>query len=290
MALDKFIPQLWSARLLSNLNAAHVYAALCNRDYEGEISDVGDTVKISSIGRVTTFKYNKNTDMPAPETLTDAQRLLTITESQAFNFQVDDIDKAQQTPKVMGEAMQEAGYSLSSDNDAFIAGKYIDAGITAGFGSDAVPLSITTADAGYNYLVDLAAAMDDAKVPKGTRWVVLPTWYKALFLKVGTNNRFVDLSDTTSRSLLERGLPAQGLIGEIAGFAAYASLNVPNTAGAKFKVMAGYRQTLSYAEQIVKVEAYRPEKRFADAVKGLHVYGAKTVRPETLACMTVNRT
>ncbi len=53
--------------------------------------------------------------------------------------------------------------------------------------------------------------------------------------------------------------------------------------------MAGYEQTISYAEQIVKVEAYRPEKRFSDAVKGLHVYGAKVVRPDTLAVLTVQR-
>ena len=53
--------------------------------------------------------------------------------------------------------------------------------------------------------------------------------------------------------------------------------------------MAGYDQTISYAEQIVEVQAYRPELRFADAVKGLHVYGAKVVRPDALAVLTVSR-
>ena len=42
----------------------------------------------------------------------------------------------------------------------------------------------------------------------------------------------------------------------------------------------------SYAEQISSIEPYRMEKRFADAVKGLHVYGAKVTRPKAIAVLT----
>jgi hypothetical protein len=52
-------------------------------------------------------------------------------------------------------------------------------------------------------------------------------------------------------------------------------------------VIAGSPIATSYAEQINKVEAFRPEKRFADALKGLHLYGAKVVRPEALASASV---
>jgi len=64
---------------------------------------------------------------------------------------------------------------------------------------------------------------------------------------------------------------------------------VPNTGGAKYKIIAGHQVAISYAEQINKVEAYRPEKRFADAVKGLHLYGAKLVRPSAIAVLTANK-
>ncbi|RNL63643.1 coat protein [Nocardioides marmoriginsengisoli] len=51
--------------------------------------------------------------------------------------------------------------------------------------------------------------------------------------------------------------------------------------------VAGSALGTSYAEQIAKVEAFRPEKRFADALKGLHLYGSKVVRPEALVVASV---
>lgn len=51
--------------------------------------------------------------------------------------------------------------------------------------------------------------------------------------------------------------------------------------------IAGSQIATSYAEQISKVEAYRPQARFADALKGLHLYGAKVVRPQALVVASV---
>ena len=113
MSLNNFIPAVWSAQLLTDLQKSLVYANLCNRDYEGEIRAFGDQVKINSIGDVTIGSYTKNTDISAAETLTDAQRILIINQAKYFNFQIDDIDKAQQTPKVMSAAMQKAAYGLA---------------------------------------------------------------------------------------------------------------------------------------------------------------------------------
>jgi len=117
MTLSNFIPNVWSARLLETLNKAHVYANLANRDYEGEIGALGDTVKINSIGRVTIGAYTKNTDISAAETLTDAQTTLTIDTAKYFNFQVDDIDKVQTKPKVMDAAMRDAGWGVADAID-----------------------------------------------------------------------------------------------------------------------------------------------------------------------------
>jgi hypothetical protein len=58
------------------------------------------------------------------------------------------------------------------------------------------------------------------------------------------------------------------------------------TTGSKV-IIAGSNIATTYAEQINKVEAYRPQARFADALKGLHLYGAKVVRPEALAVASV---
>ena len=65
---------------------------------------------------------------------------------------------------------------------------------------------------------------------------------------------------------------------------------MPNTSGAKYKVIASTQESNTYAEQLVKTEAYRREKGFDDGVKGLLVYGAKIIRPAAVAVATVNFT
>lgn len=282
MALESFIPELWSARLLVSLKKFLVYGqdGVVNRDYEGEIRQMGDTVRINSIGPVTIGTYTKNTNIGDPETLTDAQTVLTIDQAKYFNFQVDDIDRAQQNPKVMDQAMQEAAYGLRDVADQYIAGFYT--GVAAGntIGDDTTPIVPTKTDA-YEYLVDLGVKLTDAKVPMEGRWVVVPPWFYGLLLK---DDRFIDASKAGTTAGLRNGE-----VGKAAGFAVLQSHNVPNTTGTKYKIIAGHPMAISYAEQINKVEAYRPEKRFADAVKGLHLYGAKLVRPEAIAVMTANK-
>ena len=283
MSLNNFIPQVWSARLLENLNKNHVFVNLCNRNYEGEIKGYGDQVKINSIGRVTIGDYSKNTDITAPETLTDAQRILLINQGKYFNFQIDDVDRVQQRPKVMDEAMREASYELADKCDKYIASFYTEAKETNCIGDDTTPTTFSAATDAYNMLVRVSVKLDEANVTKASRWIVVPAWYHALLL---LDNRFVQAGTSTADNVLRNGE-----VGRAAGFTIYVSNNLAATGDDKdvFKIMAGYEQTISFAEQIVKVEAYRPEKRFSDAVKGLHVYGAKVIRPDTLAVLTVQR-
>lgn len=282
MALDNFIPAVWSARLLANLYKSLVYGqvGVVNREYEGEISDVGDSVRINAIGPVAIGTYTKNTNISAPETLTDAQTALIIDQSRYFNFQVDDVDRVQQKPKVMNDAMREAAYALGDAADQVIAGLHSEASTSNLLGSTVSPKTISAATDAYEYLVDLGVLLDQSNVPSQGRWAVVPPWYHGLLLK---DDRFVGVATASAEQALRNGQ-----IGEAAGFAVMKSNNVP-VSSTDYKVMAGYVGAISFAEQISKVEAYRPELRFADAVKGLHLYGAKVVRPAGLAVLTITR-
>ena len=97
------------------------------------------------------------------------------------------------------------------------------------------------------------------------------------------DNRFVGNGTDFNKAVLS-GEP----IGSAAGFTIYVSNNCPNTEGAKYKVIGGTNSATSFAEQILEVEGYRPEKSFSDAVKGLHVYGAKVFQGKCLAVLTCN--
>ena len=147
-------------------------------------------------------------------------------------------------------------------------------------GSTAMP-KVPTKDVAYEYLVDLGVLLDEANVPIDGRFVVVPAWFHGLLLK---DDRFVRSGTSAGDSRLRNGEA-----GEAAGFSILKSNNVPNTTGTKYKILAGHSIATAYVEQIVDVQTYKPEKRFGDAVKGLHVYGAKVVRPSALACLIASK-
>jgi len=282
MAINNFIPAIWSRALLENLHNSLVFGqpAVVNRDYAGEIAGAGSSVKIHSIGAITVSDYTKNSDLSTPETLSDAEVVLSIDKARAFNFQIDDVDAAQQTPKIMQGAMQEAAYALANDLDAYLASLHAQAGITTGFGSTATPI-VPTSTTAYEYLADAFTALDEANAPSQNRWVVVPPWFHGLLRK---DARFVSYGTDMNRAVLENAI-----VGQAAGFNVFVSNNVVNTSGAKYKILFGHAAAWTMAMQIEKVEAFRMEKRFADAVKGLNVYGAKVVRSGILGCMTASK-
>lgn len=283
MALT-FIPTVWAARLLTALEKTLVYgqAQVANRDYEGDIRDAGGSVKIASIGDVSIGDYAKNTDIDDPEILSDAQQTLNIDQAKYFNFFVDSIDRAQQNVNVLDEAMRRSAWALRDTADSYLAAA-IEAVVPTGntIGSEATPI-VPTSDDAYEYLVDLGVKLDEANAPIDGRYVIVPAWFHGLLLK---DDRFVNAG--TLRS--DRNL-ANGMVGEAAGFSILKSNNVPNDDGEAFKIIAGHSVATAYVEQILDLQAYKPEKRFGDAVKGLHVYGAKVVRPTALAMLIANRT
>lgn len=305
MATENFIPSVWAGGILQALDTALVYAneKVINRDYEGDISASGDTVRIEMLGDVTINNYSKNTDIASPEALTDAQLVLKIDQQKYFNFQVDDIDKAQQKPKTFGEATRRAAYGLRKVIDSFLGSLYTDISATNVIGSDASPITgtwTTTGTLAYDRLVDLGVLLDNQDCPDDGRWVVVPPWFEAYLLK---DARFVGYGTPGQLQVLMNGFGGEAItqpnnggapgnqpIGRAAGFDIYKSNQVPQTAGIKYKVIAGHPMAWSFAQQVMQVEAYRPEKRFGDALKGLAVYGAKVVRPNCLAVLTGNPT
>lgn len=238
-----FIPTVWAARLLTALEKSLVYgqANVCNRDYEGEIQKAGNTVKIASVSDVSIGDYTKDTDMGDPETLTDTDQTLLIDQSKYFHFYIDSVDRAQQNVNVLDEAMRRSAWGLHEKADTYLAG-IMDVAVPGGnkIGSTTTP-KVPTKDDAYEYLVDLGVLLDEGNVPTSGRFVIVPAWFHGLLLK---DDRFVRSGTTSGDTRL-----ANGEVGEAAGFTILKSNNVPNTTGAKYKIIAGHPQATSYAEQ-----------------------------------------
>ena len=274
--IDTFIPKLWSSRLMYNLEKAHVATNFVNRDYEGEIKQKGDTVHINTIGAITVNSYSIGTPITV-QTLSTSDQTLVIDQQKYFAFMLDDIDNTQAAGPVIDKAMGRAAYALADTSDQFLFGKMVAGAKAANvIGTDAVPITLTAANI-YGYIVDLGAKLDGENVPTvGRKIAVNPAVY-ALLLK-----------DTTHWAPLkgsnDNGTFVNGYVGEMAGFEVYKSNNLV-TSATSFAVVASVPEATTYAEQIVKTEKYRPQDSFSDAVKGLHVYGAKVTRPEAVAVL-----
>lgn len=304
MAIGNFNPTIWSAGFLVNLNKAHVHADVLNRDYEGEIQAFGDTVKISSIGRVTVRAYTRNaglggtdasptiTAIQRPEILQGSSLFLTVDQQEYFNFAIDDIDAFQQKPKLMDKAMAEAAYAMANEVDQFV-NETLQTGVSGTTNGTGNRLTARTIGVGagdddfYELLVDLGVKLAENDVT-GPKWAIIPPWAHGMLQK---DVRFTNYGTDMNRAVLENGL-----IGKAAGFELRESNNLSGAtsgtlavAGGVYTVLAGVKEAATYAEQIQSIDAFKPHDGFNDAVKGLHNYGAKVTRPFALASCEVTQ-
>ena len=278
MAITKFIPEIWAAALLENLRNQLVYGqpGVINRNYEGEIARAGDTVHITSFVDPSVRAYTKGGTITW-DTLTDSDLVLTVDQADYFAFSVDDIDKRQALPGFIAEVTKGASYNLSSEADGWLANLMVTAANGGSNDLGAVTVGAADGDA-YSLLVEFREVLTKSNTPKNGRFVVVPPEFYSVLLK---DDRFIraDAAGTTD------GL-RNGVVGRAAGFDVIEANTVPEATGV-FSVLAGHSIATTYAEQIASTEALRLENSFGDGVRGLHLYGAKVVRPDALALADV---
>lgn len=282
MATTNFVPDIWSARILTALSRKAVAGGITNRDYEGDIKGGGDSVKITSFVDPTIGAYTAHTDITV-EDIDDATRALLIDQQKYFAFELDDVERAQvvNAGAVMAEVTKRAAYGLANTLDTFLLTTLAAGASAAAPDHQVAEATIATAADAYVALVDWGILLDQADVPDDDRFVVVTPAFHGKLLK---DDRFVKAGDDASATTR-----LNGRVGEAAGFEIFKSNNLPDGAGAGAgkAMIAGYRGACTLAEQIVSVEGARMEKRFADMVKGLHVYGAKVTRPTGLVVADV---
>lgn len=272
MAITNFIPAIWSETLAKELDKEYIAVRNCNRDFEGEIRKAGDKVYINSIGNINVFTYTKDTDMSAPQNLDSTRRTLNITEVKAFNFQIDDVDKAQSQPKIMQAAMREAANALADTADKYVYNLYSEA-----LESNIISKDTFTYSDVVDTLIQAREKLLSNNVNSNTETVLeVSPAVGAQILKAKI------LQSSDNEEVLENGY-----IGSFIGFKVYISNNIVKAGTGHYKCFARTKRAIAFAEQLNEVEAYRPEKRFADAVKGLHLYGAGLIYPSELVVLNI---
>lgn len=270
MAITNFIPEVWSASILEALRAKLVFPSLCNRDYEGDIREAGDTVHITGYDDVTVKKYTRGTNITV-DAVTDANKgTLTIDQSDYFAFKVNDLDKVQAKADLTGNFTNSAAYNMALNVEKYISG-LMDKAATA----PAKTISVTTPSDAYLAVVEARKQLDKQNVPTEGRWIVVSPDFYALLLQ---DSRFIEGTEAGHNTLLN------GVVGSVSGFTVVESNNVPTVSGnpSKQSIIAGTNAATTFAQQVNKVEAMRMQDDFADMVRGLDLYGGLVVRPECL--------
>lgn len=307
-----FIPTIWSAKLNAKFYAASTFASICNKNWEGDISNLGDKVVINNIPSITISDYvvggNLNYQTPTPNTLE-----MVVDRAKAFAFQVSDVLSYQAKPNLMSMFSDDAGQQMRVVMDAtclyrtFSGAHASNQGATAGvrsglynLGTTGSPVQVTAANV-LQKVLELASVLDEQNVPDSGRWLVIDPLTRTLLLQSDVAKAYLT-GDATS--------PVRnGLIGRIDRFDIYVSNQLPyaaanatvwtsgdgteattsatTNANRRRALLAGQTTAIAFASQMAKTETLRNPTDFGDLVRGMNIFGHKVVKSEALALAVV---
>lgn len=291
-----FIPEIWSAKLIEKFYASTVLSVISNTDYEGEIQNMGDRVKIRTKPTITIKDYQADgllgLDRPSGGSIE-----LYIGIGKYFSLILDDVMEVQSDLNILSMWSDDAAQQLKITVDRDVLGgicggaNAANKGATAGaisgnlnLGIKGTPLTITqTPTAGQVTILDallrLGQCLDELNIPEQGRWVVMSA-AAGRYLKQSELRQAYLSGDPVS-------MLRNGRLGMVDRFTIYISNLLPNSTspapiGAQFAVgeqpiFAGHAHGLTFASQISKVETLRSELTFGQILRGLQVYGYQIV-------------
>jgi hypothetical protein len=272
MAYENFIPELWAKELMVDRPKETVMIKLCyTGPFLGDIKNQGDRVHITGIGRPTINNYTKGLTLTT-EYLNDNTQELIIDQAKYFDFLIDDIDNKQAAGPIESMQLIEARRALVETADEYVAGLYGSACTTV------TETELTSANI-MSTIADAYVELMENNIP--TTEEVALVLHPAAAAKISIAE-IIYGTDNTNALL--------GFLGKLRRFmnvTVYMSNNLTtqNTTG-KYCLMLT-KKAIAFAEQIMKVEKFRPQGTFADAVKALHLYGAKVIKPKEMVTLAL---
>jgi hypothetical protein len=283
-----YIPEIWSGKTQVKFYLTTVLSDITKNDYEGEIKKAGDKVQIRTIPTITVFNYEigQQLDYERPY---QTKVTLNIDKGKGYAFSINDVEEAQSDLDYVELWTDDAGRQLAIEVDKdVLQNVYSDAaaanqGLTAGaitsdynLGVSGTPLQVTKVNI-LEVIVDCMSVLDEQNAPQTERYVVLPANLCGLIKK----------SDLKDASLAGDGtsIMRNGRIGMIDRATIYMSNNLLSTtdgANTVWNCIAGQKEALTFASQLTQNEMLKNPNDFGDLMRGLHVYGYKTIKPEAL--------
>ena len=272
-----FIPEIWSKKLNQMLEKNCVMMQCVNKNWEGEISQQGNTVKIITPADVTVSTLTS--DNITYTSLAPKSQDLVIDQKKFFAFKIDDVAKVQSNMDIMEAHLVNAKKAIEEVQDSYLLAMHTDVTESNTVGSESLPITLDKSTI-YEHFVKLSLALKNSDaVHTGVRpWVVINPNIESYLLQSPEFIKAYNVADETLRD---------GAIGRIAGMDVLVSTNLTDIDN-KYYVLAGTNDAITFASQLAKIESLRDKDSFSDLVRGLYLYGAKTVQPKALAKMIVS--
>jgi hypothetical protein len=242
--ITNFQQTIWSKSILRSLEKITSLRNHCNFQYEKETKNAKE-VKILSVNRPTIRTYTPGTPITR-ESATDSSILLPVNQYRYFNFEVEDIVKAQSVPGLMEALTDEAGKGLALEGD-----KYVAAIIKTAADADEVDVSdeitLTTSNA-------MASVEDGFATLYANDCKVSDTFYLEVAPKVFTTYRqqLTELS-TNNPEILKKGA-----VGKINNAFVCIENCLPESDTAYYNILRTDK-AVAFVEQIDKVRSTAPK-------------------------------
>ncbi|WIL49936.1 phage capsid protein [Bacillus bombysepticus] len=266
MSVATFIPTIWEARLMANFHKRSIADLITTKPAKIE----GNKIIFNRVGAVNVKDYSGSVEW---DDTNPSKVEINMDQKKYFAFKVDDVDAVQAAGDLIDPHTQEAGSVLQETVDTFVLGLYTGAHKDNVIGTDSAAIELSPKNA-YDYIVDLNTKLNMKKVPKTERFTIINSQVLGLLSK---DDRF-----TKQPVILENGV-VEGQV--INGSQIVVSEEIHNTSG-KYKIVALHKSGIGHGKQLNETEAQRLQNSFADGVRGLMVYGAGVLRPESLAILT----
>mgnify|MGYP000000365941 FL=1 len=266
-----FKPTFWSKYCQTELKKDLVLANWCDYKYDGEVKG-GARLKIVGASRPTIQTYKPGKDLEI-EKLGDNAQYLDIDQFKAFAFEVDDVDRAQSQEGYLETEFDEAKTALAEDADAYVGTMAKDALVSMTSNSIDISAEASPLTSIDNAMIKLYKNNVSSKAE----------------LAADLNAEHLTLIRSKLASLFTDNVEyiKRGAVGKYNNCYLRMSNNLYNDKTDDYE-MVRTKKAIAFANGVEKVEKCRPSKRFSDVIKGLHVYGAKLVRPKELYVIKVH--
>ena len=284
MAFENFIPTIWNEKIERDLDRLCVYVEDCNRQYEGQVKQKGDEVRILGVGKPTIksiARKNAGDTIEGPEDVEESSVTMKIDQIRYFNYKVGDIDKAQEVGGIMDALSKETNEGLANEEDLYISKMVADSSVKPIYDAPVKIVAGEAAEGEKNVLDALDEAIQvlyEEDVSPNTEIVatVSPRFY-TLFKRAYIGK------DTDNSEMMKNGKVAK-----YGNVTVKMSNNVAKTAdGTTDNIMIRTKRAIAFVHALSHTEAYRPDNMFADAVKGFILFGGKIVRPKEVKNLNV---